>query len=41
MQSDEFVSTLNGLSFENIWTSDDDGINDGYPVFKWEKPIIR
>jgi hypothetical protein len=41
MISDEFVSTLNGLSFENIWTSDDDGINDGYPVFKWEKPIIR
>ena len=41
MISESFVSTLNGLSFENIWTSDDDDINDGYPVFKWEKPIIR
>ena len=41
MTSESFISTLNGLSFDNIWTTDDDDINDGYPVFKWEKPIIR
>lgn len=37
MSSEEFVSTLNGLSFSNIWTTDDDEVNDDYPVFKWEK----
>ena len=37
MQSDDFVSTLNGLSFQNIWTTDDSDVNDGYPVFTWEK----
>lgn len=36
MQSEDFVSTLNGLSFSNIWTTDDDEVNDGYPTFKWE-----
>ena len=41
MMSESFISTLNGLSFDNIWTTDDDEVNDGYPVFKWEKPIIR
>ena len=41
MQSDEFISTMNGLAFDNIYVADDDDINDGYPVFKWEKPIIR
>jgi len=40
MQSDEFVSTMNGLAFDNIYVADDD-VNDGFPVFKWEKPIIR
>ncbi|SHL10593.1 hypothetical protein [Fibrobacter sp. UWH4] len=37
LSSEEFVSTLNGLSFSNIWTTDDDEVNDDYPVFKWEK----
>lgn len=37
MSSEEFVSTLNGLSFSDIWTTDDDEINDDYPVFKWEQ----
>ena len=37
MTSEEFVSTLNGLSFSNIWTTDDDEVNDDYPTFKWEK----
>ena len=32
---------MNGLAFDNIYVADDDDINDGYPVFKWEKPIIR
>ena len=41
MTSESFISTLNGLSFDNIWTTDDDEVNDGFPVFKWEKPIIR
>ncbi len=41
MMSESFISTLNGLSFDNIWTTDDDEVNDGFPVFKWEKPIIR
>ena len=36
MTSEDFVSTLNGLSFSNIWTTDDDEVNDGYPTFKWE-----
>ncbi|MBR5693213.1 MAG: hypothetical protein IKX42_05890 [Fibrobacter sp.] len=39
MMSESFVSTLNGLSFDNIWISDDENINDGFPIFKWEKPI--
>ncbi len=37
MTSEEFVSTLNGLSFSNIWTTDDNEVNDDYPTFKWEK----
>ncbi|WP_295040373.1 hypothetical protein [uncultured Fibrobacter sp.] len=37
LSSEDFVSTLNGLSFSNIWTTDDDEVNDDYPVFKWEK----
>ena len=37
LSSEEFVSTLNGLSFSNIWTTDDEEVNDDYPVFKWEK----
>jgi hypothetical protein len=37
MTSEDFVSTLNGLSFNNIWTTDDDEVNEDYPVFKWEK----
>ena len=41
MMSDEFISTMNGLAFDNIYTSDDNDVNDGFPVFKWEKPIIR
>ena len=41
MQSDEFISTMNGLAFDNIYTSDDYDVNDGYPVFKWEKPTYR
>ncbi len=41
MQSDEFISTMNGLAFDNIYVADDDDVNDDYPVFKWEKPIIR
>ncbi|MBR4398730.1 MAG: hypothetical protein IKT05_06050 [Fibrobacter sp.] len=39
MTSESFISTLNGLSFDNIWVSDDDDINEGFPVFKWEKAI--
>lgn len=39
MTSESFISTLNGLSFDNIWASDDDDVNEGFPVFKWEKPI--
>ena len=41
MTSSEFVSTLNGLSFSNIWQTDEDDVNDGYPVFKWEKAVIK
>ena len=41
MTSEEFVSTLNGLSFDNIWTTDDDDVNDGFPVFKWERAVYK
>lgn len=41
MTSEEFVSTLNGLSFDNIWVLDEDEVNDGYPVFKWERTVYK
>lgn len=40
MTSEQFISTLNGLSFSNIWMMDESGVNEGYPVFTWEKALF-
>ena len=41
MQGSDFVSTLNGLSYKNIWQLDNGNVNDGFPVFTWVRIILK